>query len=115
VVIGASSNSDRYAYTAVRQLSESGYTVFAIGKHEGTIGEHEIITGEPLIKNVHTVTLYLRAEHQKSIYDYILSLKPKRIIFNPGAENAELNRLAISAGIRTENACTLVLLRTGSF
>lgn len=115
VVIGASENPSRYSYKAVNDLVESGFEVFALGRKIGRISGHEILVGNPEIKNVHTVTLYLRAEHQKSLYDYILSLNPQRIIFNPGAENLELNQLARAKGIETENACTLVMLRTGVF
>ena len=65
--------------------------------------------------DVHTVTLYLNPSHQKEYYDYILSLRPKRIIFNPGTENAELYRLANDHDIETREACTLVLLSTGQY
>jgi predicted CoA-binding protein len=62
-----------------------------------------------------TVTLYLSPENQKPFYNYLLELKPKRIIFNPGTENEELQLLAQEAGINTLEACTLVLLRTGQY
>lgn len=115
VVIGASEKQSRYSYKAVNELVNSGYEVFAIGRKTGTISGHEILAGTPEIKNVHTITLYLRAELQKDLYGYLLSLNPKRIIFNPGAENLELNHLARTSGIETENACTLVMLSTGVF
>jgi predicted CoA-binding protein len=67
------------------------------------------------IENVDTVTLYLNPNHQKEYYDYILSLKPKRIIFNPGAENDELKQLALQNNIQPMEACTLVLLSTGQY
>ena len=62
-----------------------------------------------------TVTLYLNPKTQEQYYDYILSLHPKRIIFNPGAENPELQRLAKANGIEPMEACTLVLLSTGQY
>jgi len=66
-------------------------------------------------QGVDTVTLYLNPTHQKQYYDYIVSLKPRRIIFNPGAENDELSDLAIKNGIKPIEACTLVLLSTNQY
>ena len=75
----------------------------------------KIITDHPAVDNVDTVTLYLNAQNQKQYYDYILSLKPKRIIFNPGTENPELYKLAKENNIQVMEACTLVLLSTGQY
>ena len=86
-----------------------------IGIREGTIDNIPIVIGRPEIKNVDTVTLYLNASRQKEYYDYIFKLRPKRIIFNPGAENPELEVQARAKGVKPLNACTLVLLRTGQF
>jgi len=78
-------------------------------------GDVNILTGFPDAKDVHTITLYLNKENQKAYYDYILGIHPQRLIFNPGAENEELQRLAEKNGIHTINACTLVLLATGQY
>ena len=115
VVLGASTKESRYSHKAVLMLSESGHEVYPIGLRTGLIGEVEILTGQPEIKNVGTITMYLSAKNQEPLYDYILSLKPQRIIFNPGSENAELSSIAREAGIRVVQACTLVLLRTGQY
>ena len=115
VVLGASSNPLRYAYTAVQQLERNGHSVAAVGNKEGHIGEVAIQTGTPVIKEVDTITLYLNPQRQKDYYDYIFSLSPKRIIFNPGTENPELVQLAHQKGIETEIACTLVLLSIGAY
>ena len=64
---------------------------------------------------MHTITLYLNSQRQKAYYDYILGLKPQRIIFNPGTENLELIKLAKEQGIEIEIACTLVMLSTGAY
>ncbi|MBP8792693.1 MAG: CoA-binding protein, partial [Lutibacter sp.] len=53
---------------------------------------------------------YLSAENQVQYYNYILSLKPKRVLFNPGTDNDELEDLLTENGIAFELACTLVLL-----
>src|SRR5215831_13433512 len=94
VIIGASSNPTRYAYLAANELVEHGHEIVLIGIKEGKVADAEIKIGRPEIEEVDTVTLYINATRQKEYYDYILKLKPKRIIFNPGAENEELKNLA---------------------
>lgn len=115
VVLGASDNPARYSFLAVDKLKRFGHDVVAIGKKEGKVGNTDVITERPDEKNVDTVTLYLNPQHQKQYYDYILSLHPKRIIFNPGAENDELYELAKTNGIQPLEACTLVMLSTGQY
>ena len=115
VVLGASENPLRYSFQAVRQLEKHHHPVQAIGIREGKIGEVKIETGQPPLREVDTVTLYLNAGNQRKYYDYILSIHPRRLIFNPGAENAELFRLAAENGIVPVEACTLVLLSTGQY
>jgi len=115
IVLGASPNPSRYSYLAVNRLVAHGHTVVAVGKKNGEINGTQITTDHPDIKDVDTVTLYLNAQNQKQYYNYILSLKPKRIIFNPGAENTELETLAIQNNIKPMEACTLVLLSTNQY
>jgi predicted CoA-binding protein len=115
LVIGASEKEWRYSYLATNRLVEKGFEVVAIGARNGIIGEVVIETGLPEFENVDTVTLYVSAKNQKVYYDYILKLNPRRIIFNPGAENEELITLANKNGIETVEACTLVMLSTGQF
>lgn len=115
VVLGASDNPARYSYLAVEKLNRYGHPVVAIGKTEGLVGNTKIITDRLIEKEVDTVSLYLNPQLQKQYYDYILSLHPKRIIFNPGTENEELFDLAKANGIEPMEACTLVLLGTGQY
>ena len=115
LVLGASDNPERYSYLAVNKLRRSGNEVVAIGRKKVKVSDVEIETEKKQFENIDTVTLYLRPENQKEYYDYILSLHPKRIIFNPGAENEELYDLAKSNGIKPLEACTLVLLSTNQF
>ena len=115
LVLGASPNPSRYSYLAVNKLREKGHDVIAIGKHIGKVNDVEIDTEEKPIDNLDTVTLYLNANNQKSYYNYIFSQNPKRIIFNPGAENEELVALANEKGIVPQEACTLVLLSTDQY
>ena len=115
VVLGASPNPARYSYLAVNRLVAHGHDVVAIGRRKGNIDNIKITTDHPELTNVDTVTLYLNENNQKQYYDYILSLHPKRIIFNPGAENDELSTLAVKNNIKPMEACTLVLLSTGQY
>ncbi len=115
LVLGASQNPARYSNFAVHRLTSHGHPVVAIGRRQGKIGDVDIITEHPQMNDVDTITLYLNQQNQKQYYDYILSLNPKRIIFNPGAENAELAQMAAAKGIQTMEACTLVLLSTGQY
>ena len=86
-----------------------------IGLRKGEIEGIFILKGQPDVDAVDTVTLYLNPKRQVELYDYILGLKPKRIIFNPGTENIELVELAAAQGIETEIACTLVMLSVGNY
>ncbi len=115
LVLGASANPLRYSNLAVNKLALKGYDVIAIGKRTGKIGDVDIITEQKEIDALDTITLYLNANNQKQYYDYIISQKPKRIIFNPGAENDELSAMAKENGILPQEACTLVLLSTGQY
>jgi len=115
LVLGASDNPSRYSYLAVHRLRSYGHPVFAIGKKSSIVGDVTIEKEKKEFYNVHTVTLYLNPTHQKQYYDYIISLKPRRLIFNPGAENDELYDLAKKNGITPIEACTLVLLSTNQY
>lgn len=115
LVLGASNNPDRYSYLALHDLLAYGHPVLAIGKSGGQVEGINILKDPIIAEDIDTVTLYLNPTHQKQYYEYLLSLKPKRIIFNPGTENQELAELAESNGIQTVRACTLVMLRSGLF
>ncbi len=115
VVIGASENPNRYSNKAVRKLKAYGHEVVAVGLRAGAIDGIEIHANHPAEQNVDTVTMYVGEKRQPPLYDYIFSLKPKRIIFNPGAENYELEEMAKAKGIDVTEACTLVLLSIGDY
>ena len=115
LVIGASLNPSRYSYFAVQKLKEQGHDVVALGKRKGEIAGVQVETEQLPYNDLHTVTLYINANNQKPLYDYILSLKPKRVIFNPGTENAEFYKVLNENGISFETACTLVLLSTNQY
>jgi len=115
LVIGASENQNRYANKAVRMLKNKGFEVLALGKRTGIIDGIEIFKDQKDIINLDTVTLYLNLENQKDVVDYVLKLKPNRVIFNPGAENGVAEKQFNEVGIETINACTLVMLTTGQY
>lgn len=115
VVLGASDNPTRYAYRAVEALLNNGIEPVPVGVRKGEIEGIDILKGHPKVEDVHTVTLYLNPERQKFYYDYIMKMKPKRIIFNPGTVNPELMDMAQKQGIEVEVGCTLVMLAIGNY
>jgi uncharacterized protein len=115
VVIGASPNPERYSYKASISLKNHGHKVYPVGLRQGKIDGLDIITSRPEIKNVDTVTMYVGPLHIDVWINYVLSLHPKRIIFNPGAESDHLTDMAKAKGIECINACTLVMLSIGNY
>lgn len=115
VVLGASENPSRYSYLAIQSLRRHGHPVVAIGRKAGMVNDVPLTKEKEPATGVDTVTLYLNPTHQQEYYDYIVSLQPKRIIFNPGTENDELISIARKNGIQPMEACTLVLLSTGQY
>jgi predicted CoA-binding protein len=115
LVLGASDNPARYSYLAINKLRKYDHPVLAIGKKAVQVADVNVEKQKKSFTDIDTVTLYLNPLHQQEYYDYIISLKPKRIIFNPGSENEELMGLAKKNNIQTMEACTLVLLSTGQY
>lgn len=115
LVIGASLKSERYSNIAITRLVNYGNTVRAFGLRKGEIAGVNIDTELVDYKNIDTVTLYLNQKRQEPYYYYILNLKPKRVIFNPGTENPEFYKLLDKSNITYEEACTLVLLGTNQY
>ena len=115
LVIGASPKPDRYSNKAVRLLKNYGHDVVAIGGREAFIDKTPILKGLPQLNGIHTVTIYIGVNRQPDFYEYILNMKPKRVIFNPNTENDEFIALCEEKGIKTIENCTLVMLQTGLF
>ncbi|HEY5750033.1 MAG TPA: CoA-binding protein [Chryseolinea sp.] len=117
VIIGATPNQGRYAYLAASMLTEYDHEIVPMGIKTGELFNKPILDlrAKPKVEGVDTVTLYIGPRHQPEWYDYILSLKPKRIIFNPGTENEEFEQRAEAEGVEALQACTLVLLRSHQF
>lgn len=115
LVLGASTKPNRYAYKAIHLLRQYGHEVVAVGRYTGQVAGVPIQQEHPANETIDTVTLYINPALQRSYYTWLMQLKPRRIIFNPGTENSELQALARQNGIYTEEACTLVLLNTGQY
>lgn len=115
LILGATNNTDRYAFRAAKRLTEEGHEFVPVGVRKGEVLGKEIINGKEKQEDIDTVTLYVSPKNQLDWYDYILETKPKRIIFNPGTENPELQQKADEKGIETLYACTLVMLNTNQY
>lgn len=114
-IFGATEKAGRYANLAAHSLLRHGHDVELIGLKKGEIAGHPIQTGQPALEAIDTVTMYVGAQNQPELYEYIKSLKPRRVIFNPGAENPEFERQLQAEGIEPIHACTLVMLSVGTY
>ena len=114
-MIGASENTERYSNKAIRELRKYGHEVIALAVRPGSVDNVIFETELKKFKGIHTVTLYIGPGRQSDYYEYVVNLKPARVIFNPGTENPEFSEKLKQAGIQVEVACTLVLLATGQF
>jgi uncharacterized protein len=117
VIIGATTNPARYAYIAARMLTDYQHEIIPVGLKEGEVFGKEIldILEKPPVKDVDTVTMYIGPQRQPEYYNYILDMKPRRIIFNPGTENEVLEKMAEDRGIEVVYGCTLVMLRSHQY
>jgi predicted CoA-binding protein len=115
VVLGATDNPSRFAYLAANKLKRFGHQVVPVGLRNGEVAGEKILTDKNPVADVDTVTLYVGTRNLHHWFDYILSLNPKRIIFNPGTENDELVAKARAADIQTVYDCTLVMLSQGKY
>ncbi|MGB6267442.1 MAG: CoA-binding protein [Olleya sp.] len=115
LVLGASIKHDRYSNMAIRKLVNYKHETVAFGMKSGEKAGVVIDTDLVDYDNIDTVTLYLNPSRQKEYYHYIVSLNPKRVIFNPGTENPEFYTILRENNIAFEVACTLVLLSTNQY
>ncbi|MCS5489228.1 CoA-binding protein [Algoriphagus limi] len=117
LIVGATTNPSRYAFMAARMFDERGIPFIPIGIKKGEVFGQEILDlrSKPELKGIHTITLYIGPQHQEEWIEYLIGLKPKRIIFNPGTENMDFANRAKKEGIEVLFACNLVMLSTGQF
>jgi uncharacterized protein len=115
LVLGASLKPSRYSNIAIKRLASYGHPVVAVGLRKGEVAGVSLTNEMEDFQDVDTITLYLNPQRQKEYYDYIVSLQPDRVIFNPGTENPELYDLLRKNNIEIEVACTLVMLSTNQY
>lgn len=115
LIIGASTNPQRYSFLAANRLVNHGYPIVMLGLKEGQVADNQIQTGKPILNDIDTVTLYIGPGHQPEWYEYVINLHPKRVIFNLGTENKEFEQLLKKEGIEVLEACTLVLISIGAY
>lgn len=115
LVIGASENPERYSYKAIHKLVDYNHETLGLGLREGQTAGVKFHTSQENIENLDTVSLYVSAKNQTSYKDYIIALKPNRVIFNPGTENPDFYPALEKAGIEVTEACTLVMLSVGNY
>ncbi len=115
VVIGASPDPSRASWQAVTSLQNHKEKVVAVGIKPGQINGQDILQGFPEVKEVDTVSLYVGPANTKNWEEYIISLHPKRVIFNPGTENPAFAEKLVKQGIEATEACTLVMLSVGNY
>lgn len=115
LVYGASDNPERYSYKVTSLLQDMGYSVHPVGVKKGNIRDLTIINELIHVEDLDTLTLYVNKTIQDKNEDYLLSLRPKRVIFNPGTEHMSLANKFKEQGAEVDFACTLVMLRTGQY
>lgn len=115
IILGATTDSSKYAYRAAERLAVSGHDIINIGRSTGSVAGVPIELPGQIYTGIDTITIYMAPHNQAPLLDYVISTNPRRIIFNPGTENSELEDRAVAKGIAVENACTLVLLATGQY
>ena len=115
LILGASTNPSRFSNKAALKLKANGFSIVMIGKSQGEVVGEKIDREKVKREDVDTITLYLNPTHQQAYYDYIISLKPNRVIFNPGTENRELRKMLQDQKIEVLEACTLVMLASGQY
>lgn len=117
VIIGATTNKERYAYTAASRLLDAGHEIAPLGIKKGEVFGRQIldITKKPAVSDVDTVTMYVGPQHQGNLQEYIQNLQPRRVIFNPGTENPGFEKALQDRGVEVVEGCTLVMLATNQF
>lgn len=115
LILGATTNTTRYSYLVANKLVRKGHPIVNVGRKVGEVAGVPIEPAEAIHTDIDTITMYVGPQNQAPYYDYILQTNPKRVIFNPGSENPDLQGKLEQAGIETIEGCTLVMLNTGQF
>ncbi|WP_140937318.1 CoA-binding protein [Sphingobacterium lumbrici] len=115
LILGATTNTTRYSYLVANKLVRKGHSIVNVGRKVGEVAGVTIEPAETIHTDIDTITMYVGPQNQAPYYDYILQTNPKRVIFNPGSENPDLQQKLEQAGIEIIEGCTLVMLNTGQF
>ncbi len=115
LVLGASTNPERYSYKCISLLRQKGFETVAVGRKSGKVEDVDILTNQELFPDIDTVNIYLSAKNLQEYEDYLIQLKPNRILFPPGTENPEFEERLNKTTIKYERACPLVMLKTGTY
>lgn len=115
LIVGASTNPERYAYKAAHKLKNAGHEIVNFGVKTGEVAGVEILKDWSSVSDIHTVAIYVGPKNQADLIDKIVALNPKRVLFNPGTENELSESKLRAAGIEVEEACTLVLLSLNAY
>jgi predicted CoA-binding protein len=115
LILGASVKPGRYALLAANSLTRHGHEIELVGRDRGEINGVKIKHNTLGITNIDTVSLYLNPSNQEPYENFILELKPRRVIFNPGTENPDFESRLTENGIEAIEACTLVMLSTNQY
>ncbi len=115
VILGASTNPNRYSYRATEELLSHNYTVIPVGNKKGELFGIPIKEDYPITEPVDTIGMYLSAKNQESYYQKILTNPPRRVIFNPGTYNSDFEERLQSKGVETLRSCVLIMLSRGLF
>lgn len=115
LILGATTNTARYAYKAAEKLTNYNHPIVPVGIKKGEVFGEQIINSKAIQIDVDTITMYVGPKNQEEWYEYIVETKPKRVLFNPGTENPILQHKLKEEGIEYEEACTLVLLNLGEY
>ncbi len=115
VILGASNNPRRYSYLATEELSNKGFEVIPVGIKKGDINNITIRNEYPVNEEIHTVGMYLSAENQEKYKKFLLKNPPKRVIFNPGTYNPELENELKNIGVETIRSCILIMLSNNKY
>lgn len=116
VVVGATPKPDRYAFMAMQRLQARGYRAVPVNPaFDEILGERCCKSVSEVPDQIDTLTMYVSAARSAPLIGEIIRAKPRRIVFNPGAENESLAAEAAAQGIEVVHGCTLVMLATGAF
>ena len=100
---------------AVRKLKYGSIPVVAVGLREGEISGVRIEKPFQKFEDLHTITIYIGPKNLVAYYDYILELKPRRVIFNPGTESPAFSETLTNAGIEVVHGCTLIMISNNQY